>query len=161
MDKNTTIDLAVNLIAKLEGFKEHAYQDGAGVWTLGFGQTTINDRYVKSSDSTTEQEAKAWLRERVTKDYEALDDTFCKSHNINLTDNEAASVLSFIYNVGCYNFMNSSIATDLINNNKDKVKDDLLKWDKIRTSEGLKFSVGLYNRRMAEYKCFINNSTLA
>ena len=30
---------ATKLIAEFEGFEEKAYQDSAGVWTLGFGAT--------------------------------------------------------------------------------------------------------------------------
>ena len=74
----------------------------------------------------------------------------------NIENNQAAVILSFIYNAGWSNFITSSMATDIISGQMNKVTTDLLKWNKIRVDGKLTFSKGLFNRRMEESKCFIN-----
>ena len=155
MEKKITVEKAVELISSLEGFKSKAYQDGASVWTIGYGSTEIDGNKIYPSTTCTEEQAKGWLRNRVEEDYDKLDHYFCIINDVILNDNQAAAILSFCYNCGFNNFLRSSIASDLINKKYDKVTEDLKKWDEIRVDGKLTFSVGLFNRRMAEANCFI------
>ena len=93
-------------------------------------------------------------------DYLKLE-SFCIAHDLILEDNQAATILSFSYNAGWQGFLSSSMARDLISKNIEKVTTDLLKWNKIRINGNLVFSAGLFNRRMQESKCFIDEGQCA
>lgn len=154
------IDLATNLIAKLENLKLSAYPDSAGILTIGFGTTEIDGRKVTKFDHCTKEQALEWLRNRLQEDYSKLE-SFCAVHDVVLEDNQAATILSFSYNAGWKGFLSSSMARDLISKKIEKVTTDLLKWNKIRVDGNLVFSAGLFNRRMQEDKCFIDERQCA
>ena len=155
MLKQKVIQLSTDLILKLENLRLSAYLDSAGNPTIAVGETEINGRKVTLSDHCTKEQAHLWLNNRLELNYEKLE-SFCLTHDIELEDNQAATLLSFIYNAGWAGFLSSSMARDLMNKNKQKVTSDLLKWNKIRIDGNLVFSAGLFNRRMQEDKCFID-----
>ena len=53
------------LIAGEEGVRTKAYQDSEGIWTIGYGQTTINGRAVKQGDQISKEEALTGFRSNV------------------------------------------------------------------------------------------------
>ena len=53
------------LIAAEEGVKTEAYQDSEGIWTIGYGQTTLNGRAVKQGDKISKEEALTGFRSNV------------------------------------------------------------------------------------------------
>jgi GH24 family phage-related lysozyme (muramidase) len=55
---------AIPFIKEHEGFREKAYQDSVGVWTIGYGQTEINGRPVKKGDTISEKDASAFVESR-------------------------------------------------------------------------------------------------
>lgn len=156
MQKANVIPLAEILIKTRESLKLIAYKDGAGIPTIAWGATTIDGRKVNMIDTCTQEQAEMWLKNRIEEDYNKLELLFCHMHDVNLEDNQAAAILSFIYNCGFTAFQNSSMAKDLILGRVDKVSSDLMKWDKIRVDGNLVFSLGLFNRRMQESRCFMN-----
>ena len=50
------------LIAGEEGVKTEAYKDSEGIWTIGYGQTTLNGRAVKEGDKISKEEALSGFR---------------------------------------------------------------------------------------------------
>ena len=155
MQKQNVLILVENRLLKLEDLKLVAYPDSAGNPTIGAGTREIDGRKVTLQDTCTKAQAIMWLRNRIEEDYNRLE-LFCNMHNIELLDNQAASILLFIYNAGFTAFQNSSMAKDLISGQVDKVVTDLLKWDKITVDGKLVFSPGLLNRREEEAKCFVD-----
>jgi lysozyme len=157
MNKENVLTLAENKIKPLENLKLGAYRDGAGNPSIGYGATTIDFRKVTMLDTCTEAQATQWLQEKISEDYNQLE-SFCRLHELSLEDHQAAAILSFTYNAGFKAFQNSSMAKDLILKRMDKLTSDLLKWDKIRVDGKLVFSAGLFNRRMQESLCFIDEA---
>lgn len=155
MNKQNTIELAMNLIAKLESFRAIPYRDSKGKLTLGYGATSIANRPITINDRCTEAQAKFWLQSRILEGFNRLD-MFCRVNSLELEDNQAATILSFIYNVGFTGFQNSSISRDLISGQIDKVATDLMQWNKVRVNGNLVFSPGLSNRRTEESQCFVD-----
>lgn len=51
----------IDIVKKWEGFRSEAYQCSAGIWTVGYGTTRINNKPVKSRDTVTEPEAERLL----------------------------------------------------------------------------------------------------
>lgn len=84
-------------IQKEEGFSPTAYQDQAGVWTIGYGTTKINGQPVKPNDTITEAEAKRVALEQAVNDYSTFAD---KIGDIALTPNQFTALNSFEYNLG-------------------------------------------------------------
>ena len=54
------------LIAGEEGVKTEAYKDSEGIWTIGYGQTTINGRAVQQGDKMTREEALGGFRQNIS-----------------------------------------------------------------------------------------------
>ena len=50
-------DNGLDLIKYFEGCKLEAYQDSAGIWTIGYGHTN----HVEEGDACTQEEAGQWL----------------------------------------------------------------------------------------------------
>jgi len=53
------------LIAGEEGMRTKAYKDSEGIWTIGYGQTTLNGRAVKEGDQITKEQALSGFRSNV------------------------------------------------------------------------------------------------
>ena len=157
MNRMNVLELAGNLIKELEGFKAQAYLDGAGVPTIGYGTTQVNGQPVNMGMNCTEKEALKWLKDYLVADYDRLV-IWCHSQplSIILTDNQAAAILSFTYNAGWKSFVNSSMAKQIINGDYNAAAAAFEKWNKIRVNGKLTFSPGLFNRRMKEEACFID-----
>lgn len=53
------------LVAGEEGVRTEAYQDSEGIWTIGYGQTSLNGRAVKQGDKITKEQALSGFRSNV------------------------------------------------------------------------------------------------
>ena len=84
-------DQGLSLIKYFEGCKFKAYQDTAGVWTIGYGHT----KDVEEGDACTQDEANAWLIEDL-KEAEKRVNLFVK---IPLVQCELDSLISSAYNI--------------------------------------------------------------
>ena len=154
-NKEKVLDIATDFIAKEEGFKPYSYLDQAGVRTIGYGTVMINGEPVKEGQTCTEEEAKEWMREHIEKDYDRYQLRYPTDHYINLTSNEMAAVLSFIYNLGFKAFEDSTLAKEIyVNRHLDIAAREFLKWDKVRIDGVLTSSPGLLSRRRREMELF-------
>lgn len=141
------------LVAQFEGFRSSAYQDGAGIWTIGYGTTHVNGKPVTPEMTCTQEQAKEWLRLGM-KDSEHAVLSLCKS---TLTQNQLDSLVCLVYNIGSGNFSGSTILRKI---NDPKLgpsavtQDNFTAWNKIRVDGKLIASVGLTRRRKAEYQLF-------
>ena len=142
--------LGLDLIKKYEGFKDTAYLCPANVWTIGYGTTRyLNGKRVKEGDTITLEQAEIELIEKcklIEKDIKRL-----LKDNIELNENQISALVSFVYNIGIGNFMNSTMLK-LINQNKNKfeVSKEFNKWIKANG----KPLTGLIRRRIEEMHLF-------
>lgn len=85
----------VDFVKEKEGFREDAYQDAVGVWTIGYGST----KGVKKGDKISKEDAEELLREELQGflDYVLW---FNDEHGYGWNDNQIAALTSFIYNLG-------------------------------------------------------------
>lgn len=88
---------ATNFIQKEEGFSPTAYQDQAGVWTIGYGTTKINGVPVKQGDTVSEEQARQIALQQAVNDYSTFAD---KLGDVELTPNQFTALNSFEYNLG-------------------------------------------------------------
>lgn len=131
-----------------------AYQDSAGIWTIGFGSIYNYDknRPVKKGDVITKEKAILWLKREI-KDKTGQIKSLIK---VPLTQNQFDAITSFVYNVGVEAFRNSTMLK-LLNKNADKltVADQFLRWNKARINGKLVVVRGLTNRRKLERELFL------
>lgn len=135
---------ASNFIADLEGFKEYAYLDSAGIWTYGFGFTkTPHGNKVSQFDRISKDRSVDFLKTIILKDYLQL------QHLVRVTLNEYqwVALLSFVYNIGITRFSRSTLLSKI---NKQAGQDEITKEFKKWVYANGQVITGLKNRRNKE-----------
>lgn len=142
------MDAALAMIKKFEGLRLKAYLCPAGLWTIGYGSTRINNRDVIESDTCTAEEAEALLVETVSR----LKFSVRRMVKRELKQNEYDALISFAYNVGLGNFQKSSMLI-LINASAPPniIALEFPRWNK---SKG-KILAGLVARRKEEMDLYL------
>ncbi|HTV09139.1 MAG TPA: lysozyme [Candidatus Aquilonibacter sp.] len=90
------------LTRSFEGLRLEAYQDSAGVWTIGYGHTGPD---VHAGQRMTEAEAEALLRE----DLAAAIACVRRAVRVKLTQGQFEALVDFCFNAGGGNFLHSSL----------------------------------------------------
>jgi len=128
-----------------EGLFLHAYDDGTGVWTIGYGHTTAAGLpRVYPSMLITVQQADQIL----SSDLAAVEIDVNHHVKVPLNQNQFDTLVSFDFNTGR---LDSSSVLGAVNaGNFRAVPADLLKW----VYAGGKVNRGLINRRTAEGRLF-------
>lgn len=135
------------LTEQFEGCKLLAYQDGGGVWTIGYGHTIG----VKAGDTCTQEQAEAWLLQDVQNAASEVNTHVTTPIN----QEEFDALTDFVFNLGNGNFQNSSLLRDINSGNFANTAADFEKWNKV----GSRFCVGIMRRRVAEAAEFNSTDT--
>jgi lysozyme len=132
------------LVKVFEGCKLSAYKCPAGIWTIGYGNTTYeNGKAVKEGDKITLERAEQLLEIILIKFIQQVGEVVKSEINQNQKD----ALTDFAYNCGVGNLKSSTLLKKVNKNPKDPtIKDEFLKWNK---SNG-KVLNGLTKRRQAE-----------
>jgi lysozyme len=139
----TTGPAGISLIEEFEGCRLTAYQDGAGVWTIGYGHT----HGVKPGDTCTEDEA----REYLAYDLESAQSWVTKLVTVPLTQSQFDALVSFTYNLGAGSLRSSTLLKLVNAGSYALAAQEFAKWDKVAGKE----SPGLLRRREAERDLFL------
>ena len=137
----------LNLIKQFEGLRLNAYDDGVGVWTIGYGTIKYpNGTLVKKGDKITQTQADQYIANDVA--------TFERSVNmlvnVPLTQNQFDALVSFTYNLGATNLNASTLLKKLNAKDHKGASAEFQKWNKA----GGKVMTGLVRRRKAEMELF-------
>ena len=90
-----TSQSGVNLIKGFEGKRLNAYDDGVGVWTIGYGTIKYpNGIRVKKGDTCTESQAESYLKNDLVKFENAIN----RLVKVPLNQNQFDALSSFTYN---------------------------------------------------------------
>lgn len=138
----------VALLKRFEGLELEAYQDIAGVWTIGYGHTGSD---VQPGQRITEREAEALLR----RDLRPREDAVDRFVNVPLNQNEFDALVSFVYNVGAQAFRGSTALKRLNRGARMAAADALTWWNKATVGGVLREILGLTRRRAAEKALFV------
>ena len=135
---------ASNFISDLEGFKEYAYLDSAGIWTYGYGFTkTPNGNEVGQFDRISKDKSLDFIKTIILKDYLQLQHLV----RVPLNEYQCISLLSFVYNIGITRFSRSTLLSNINNNaGKDAITKEFQRWV-YANGQVIK---GLQNRRNKE-----------
>lgn len=129
-----------NLIKTFEGYRDTAYLDPVGIWTIGYGHTGG----VKEGDTVTEAGADALLQQ----DLKAAENTV-NATGLKLNQLQFDALVSLVYNIGSGNFNSSTLLKQL--RESTKPRQELEKWWKVWDKAKGKTLKGLVRRREAEY----------
>ena len=119
-----------------------AYQDSAGIWTIGYGHTAG----VKKGDRITAYQAEQFLKEDLVKF-----ETIANKVKRIATQGQYDAVLDFIYNCGPSNFNSSTLKKYIESGRKTwEIQEQFLRW----VNAGGKKLGGLVTRRIWEANRF-------
>lgn len=133
----------IDFIKKEEGLVLNAYLCPANVWTIGYGHTNG----VKKGDKVTEEQAEDFL----VNDLLYSERIVNKMVKVKLNQNQYDALVSFVFNVGSGNFINSTLLKKLnAGANSDEICVELRRWI---FSKGRKLPV-LVARRQRECELY-------
>jgi lysozyme len=142
-------DEGVELIREFEGFRAEAYRDPVGIWTIGYGHTSMaGPPNVKPGLVMTRAEADDILK----RDVEKFAVGVRKSLTRQISPLQFSALVSFAYNVGLDGFRKSSVLKAVNAGDDDAVPRRLGLWVK---ASGQTLP-GLVRRRAAEAALFVS-----
>ncbi len=140
-----TLEPAIEIIKKWEGFSLTAYLDSVGIPTIGYGHIHA----VKMGDICTEEQALKWLNEEV-KNCARNVEYLVKAP---ISNNAKCALVSFTYNLGYESLKKSTLLIKLNSGYlMPEVAHEFLKW----CHAGGKIVQGLVNRRKDEMALFLS-----
>lgn len=134
-------DLA--LTEQFEGCRLTAYQDVAGVWTIGYGHTGPD---VSPGLTITQTQAAQLLQQDVASAAACVN----QAVTVALNQDEFDALVDFVFNVGRGAFLGSTMLRDLNSGDFADAAEQFDKWD----HAGGKVVAGLLRRREAEQALF-------
>lgn len=139
----------IDLICNFEGKRLTAYDDGVGVWTIGFGTTVYpNGIKVMKGDTCTEAQAKTYMAHDLKKFASAVNNAV----TVPLNQNQFDALVSLAYNIGTGAFSKSTLVKKLNANDYRSAADQFDVW----VNAGGKRMQGLVNRRAKEKALFLS-----
>ncbi|MCK4087579.1 lysozyme [Acinetobacter radioresistens] len=138
----------VDLICNFEGLELEAYDDGVGVWTIGFGTTKYpNGIRVKKGDTCTLGQAKVYMQH----DLKVFERAVREAVLVPLNQNQFDALVSLAYNIGTNAFKNSTLVKRLNEGNYKAAANQFDVW----VNAGGKRMEGLVKRRAREKALFL------
>lgn len=137
----------IDLIKHFEGLSLTAYQDEAGIWTIGWGHTGLmhDDGTVYPGRKITFEKAVQLLRYDMDQT-EAQVEALVK---VPLNDDQFGALVSFHFNTG--GLPQSTMLKKLNNGNYASAADEFIRWNKV----GGKVVSGLTRRRLSEKNLYL------
>jgi len=137
-------DLAVDFVAKWEGWLPVAYQDMGGVWTIGYGHTGPD---VKPGMSISHKEGLRLLAEDMAGAAKAV----AENVKVSLSVRQRSALISFTFNCGPGALAESTLLRRVnAKATPGEIREAFLMWVKV----GGQTVQGLVNRREAEAALF-------
>jgi lysozyme len=137
----------IKLIRGFEELRLKAYDDGVGVWTIGYGTTVINGVAVKKGDTCTLEQAKAYMAQDLKK-FESAVNTAVK---VPLNQNQFDALVSLTYNIGIGAFKDSTLLKKLNAKDYAGTAAQFPRWNR----GGGRVLNGLVKRRKIEMELFL------
>lgn len=137
----------LDLIREFEGCRLTAYQDQAGVWTIGYGHTGPE---VVEGLVWTQDQADAALAQDAQKAAAAV----LRLVDVAISQNQLDALVDFVFNEGAGHLASSTLLKLLNGGDPDAAAQQFPKWD-IAAGET---NLGLLRRRQAEQELFTTSS---
>jgi lysozyme len=144
----TINDAGLALIERSEGCELTAYQDVAGIWTIGYGHIGG----VGPGMTITQDQAADFLRQDLASAEEFVS---VATGAVATADNQFAAMVSLCFNIGSGNFRTSSVLKFHLAGSVGAAADAFLLWDKAHVDGVLQVVAGLLARRQAERALYL------
>jgi GH24 family phage-related lysozyme (muramidase) len=139
----------LKLVRSFEGRELQAYQDSVGVWTIGYGHTSMaGPPEVTPGMRITAAQADEILKRDLGKFEQGIRDRV----SVPLNSNQFSALVSFAFNVGLGAFQNSTMRRRLNSGDYSGAADEFPRWVKA----GGRTLQGLVRRRNAERALFLS-----
>lgn len=119
----TPSNTCYKMVERFEGYRPAAYQDGNGVWTIGYGHT----QGVKPGDRCTTAQAQEWLAQDMATAAHAVNEYV----TVPLTQNQYDALVSLVYNIGAGNFRESTLLRKLNDKDYGGASEQFLAWRRV------------------------------
>ena len=126
-----------------EGYREVPYKDAGGVLTVGYGHT---GKDVREGQNVSPEQAEELLRH----DCVAPADAINKHVHVVLNQHQFDALVSFVYNVGTADFINSTLLKTINAGQTNEISNQFMRWVFVNK----KRNKGLVNRRAAECRLY-------
>lgn len=136
-------EAGLTIIRQSEGLRLDAYQDPAGIWTIGYGHTAG----VQPGQHITQDQAESFLKQ----DLSGAEQAIQASVKSPLSDNQYSALVSFVFNIGSGQFQSSTLLRLLNQSDFQGAAEQFLQW----THAGGQVLPGLVTRRQAERALFL------
>jgi lysozyme len=137
------------LLTAFEGCELTAYDDGGGVWTIGYGHTG-NDVFPGLTISQKKAE------ELLSRDLEKFESYVEDAVEVDLNDNQFSALVCFCFNVGPGGFGGSTLLRLLNEGDYQGAANQFPVWNKVNGEPW----PGLTRRRLAEQALFLGTPTV-
>jgi lysozyme len=119
-------DATIQLVKEFEGLRLAAYQDSAGVWTIGYGTTAMAGLGIspKKGDKITEAEATRLLNMGMAKFGKQISEYI----KVPVNENQYGALVSLAYNIGPEAFRKSTLLKKLNAGDYAGSADQFLVW---------------------------------
>lgn len=143
------------LIRRFEGKELKAYQDIAGVWTIGYGHTEgFKDGRFDADSVITDETATALLEA----DLKPREQAVSRLVTAPISQKQFDALVSLVYNIGIGAFERSTVLRKVNAQDWESAADAFLMWNKARVNGVLRPVLGLTRRREAEAEHFRKGS---
>ena len=89
-----------SFIKEKEGWRDKAYKDAAGIWTIGYGRTTNPDgSSIRPGQTTSKEQEEGWLGQRLSQERASVKQ-YGQEKGYNWNDAQVDALASFRYNGG-------------------------------------------------------------
>jgi len=132
----------IDLIKTFEGFRNNAYQDSAGIWTIGYGHTLT----ARQGMTITRTQGEELLRQDLKRFEKAVRDRV----TVPLTQNQFDALVSLAFNIGVGAFTGSTLLKRLNQGDYPGAANEFKRW----VHAGGRRLKGLVNRREKEELLF-------
>lgn len=137
----------VDFIAAHEGLRLSAYQDQAGLWTIGYGHLIKSGEDWLFGAPITQAQAKELLAE----DLKMAENAVNSNISIDLNQNQFDALVSLVFNIGAGAFGGSTVKARInAQDTQDRITEAWQRWDKVTINGELVSSRGLAKRREDE-----------
>jgi lysozyme len=139
----------LDLIRSFEGVRLEAYQDVAGIWTIGYGHTKGVTRGMTWTQAQADQALSADLHI-----FEGAVDADVAGAAT--TGDQFAAMVSLCFNIGAGNFATSTVLREHKAGHTEQAAEAFLMWNKSTIDGVLQVVKGLTRRREAERALYLS-----
>lgn len=139
----TIDDAGLQMIKSCEGLRLDAYQDVAGIWTIGYGHVGG----VTPGMTITQAQADQFLMQDLENAETSVDN---RTAGVTTSDNQFSAMVSLAFNIGVGNFATSSVLRFHLAQNYGQAAASFILWDKAHVDGQLVVVNGLLDRREKE-----------